>query len=595
MTPLPRRLIAILAGTAAPLLLLALLLLAMPAPAQAASVVVHDCTPAGLRAELNAAADSSLVTFDCTSGSPTFNFTQTQTISRDVTIDGGGVITFSGGFAVRILSVPFAEKATLLNLSLEHARSGIGSAVSVAGRLVVTDVTFLNNFSALGGAAVGVLALGTAEIHHSHFYTNTASLEGGAIYTAGDLAVYQSDFFGNSSDAGGALAQVGGTAVVAGSAFISNSAQYGGAIVADASLVLAGDQFDHNATTFVSSPFIYPGGGALYTNPLAFVVISQSVFFSNTAQAVGANVGGAIVNRGRLIIVHTLFNQNSANGGGGAIFNAQTADITRTTFIRNASLGQGGAISNTGAVTLTTTSLLTNTAGVSGGAIASTHQVFLQSSLLFNNSAPNGGGVRNHANGRLLILASTLYSNTALTGPGGAVLNNGNAGSENSTFAANDAGTSGGALQSVGASADATFTNSTIVSNTAASAGAALQQIAGLFVLRNTIVAFNSPGNCQGALINQGGNLQYNDLSCPAGITNTNPLLGPLQDNGGPPIGVGGTFLPTLLPLAGSPALNAGTAANCPLTDQRGYARIGVCDIGALERAFQIWLPLLER
>ncbi len=55
------------------------------------------------------------------------------------------------------------------------------------------------------------------------------------------------------------------------------------------------------------------------------------------------------------------------------------------------------------------------------------------------------------------------------------------------------------------------------------------------------------------------------------------PLLGPLADNGGP------TF--THLPELGSPLVDAGSAATCPDTDQRGLPRDDqACDIGSVER-----------
>ncbi len=56
-----------------------------------------------------------------------------------------------------------------------------------------------------------------------------------------------------------------------------------------------------------------------------------------------------------------------------------------------------------------------------------------------------------------------------------------------------------------------------------------------------------------------------------------NPLLGPLQDNGGP------TFTHALL--LRSPAIDAGDNTNAPATDQRGFPRIvnGIIDIGAFE------------
>src|SRR5205823_155444 len=67
----------------------------------------------------------------------------------------------------------------------------------------------------------------------------------------------------------------------------------------------------------------------------------------------------------------------------------------------------------------------------------------------------------------------------------------------------------------------------------------------------------------------------------PGDQINTDPLLGPLQNNGGPTL--------TYEPLTGSPAIDAGDPnfTPPPLYDQRGfgYARVfnGRIDIGSLE------------
>jgi hypothetical protein len=82
------------------------------------------------------------------------------------------------------------------------------------------------------------------------------------------------------------------------------------------------------------------------------------------------------------------------------------------------------------------------------------------------------------------------------------------------------------------------------------------------------------------------------DNSCnfdgPGDMDNTNPLLGPLQNNGGP------TFTQALI--SGSPAIDAGNPSGCNdgqghllKTDQRGMPRpdledAGGCDMGAFER-----------
>src|SRR5262249_6761488 len=108
--------------------------------------------------------------------------------------------------------------------------------------------------------------------------------------------------------------------------------------------------------------------------------------------------------------------------------------------------------------------------------------------------------------------------------------------------------------------------------------------------LQNSIVANNSGRNCFGAITSNGYNLS-SDASCPftnsGDLNNTDPLLGPLQNNGGP--------TQTMALPSGSPAIDAGNPAGCTdeagnllKTDQRGKPRpdhedTRGCDIGAYE------------
>ena len=67
------------------------------------------------------------------------------------------------------------------------------------------------------------------------------------------------------------------------------------------------------------------------------------------------------------------------------------------------------------------------------------------------------------------------------------------------------------------------------------------------------------------------------NLTQPTDITNTDPLLGPLADNGG------ATLTHVLLP--GSPAIDSGDDVACPASDQRDVSRPqgAGCDRGAVE------------
>jgi hypothetical protein len=104
--------------------------------------------------------------------------------------------------------------------------------------------------------------------------------------------------------------------------------------------------------------------------------------------------------------------------------------------------------------------------------------------------------------------------------------------------------------------------------------------------LKNSIIAQNSGNDCAGSVTSLGHNLS-GDGSC--GLTGSgdlavvNPLLGPLQDNGGP--GLTHALLP------GSPAVDHGDNTGCPAIDHRGFLRpvdgdgdaTATCDIGAYE------------
>lgn len=188
-----------------------------------------------------------------------------------------------------------------------------------------------------------------------------------------------------------------------------------------------------------------------------------------------------------------------------------------------------------------------------------------------------------------------MYGNRALSGAGGGFFVESEPASAaliliNSTVANNSATTSGGGLFNAPGNSPLVLTNTTVTSNTAASGG----NLTGTVVAVNTILAGGPPTNCGNSITSNGHNLEWGNscgLNGAGDLPNTNPLLGPLQDNGGP------TW--TALPGAGSPAIDHGDDGACPATDQRGVVRpFGPrCDIGAVEvgplASLHLYLPLL--
>jgi CSLREA domain-containing protein len=202
--------------------------------------------------------------------------------------------------------------------------------------------------------------------------------------------------------------------------------------------------------------------------------------------------------------------------------------------------------------------------------------------------------------GTLILNRVTVAGNQALatgsatgaTGGGISVSSNETTQINNSTISGNRAapGTSsagqGGGIYALGTM---TFASATIAGNDTGTTG--LGQGAGIYrngtlSFRNTIVAGNTVAGVVSNCFAAGGSVTSTyDLedSNSCGFTgagdhqNTNPLLGALAANGGQ--------TDTRAIPANSPAVDAGTLAGCPATDQRGVVRpqLATCDIGAFE------------
>jgi hypothetical protein len=263
---------------------------------------------------------------------------------------------------------------------------------------------------------------------------------------------------------------------------------------------------------------------------------------------------------------------------------------------------------------LTTAAELTEFAGDGGGIlVVNNEQLTLnQVTITGNTASQNGAGVsappESVTSTAVTINASTISGNRvtggAIEGLGGGVYTLGDLTIVNSTITGNSidnaVGTNQGGGVLVGidpantAGTKASVLNSTIAGNSVSAGGIG----GGLTVynptvgvttaleVKNTIVAGNTVGGAAGncgavAMVTSSNNLS-SDASCmfsDAGSRqNTDPQLSALANNGGP--------TDTMALPAGSPAIDAGTNAGCPATDQRGVTRPqgSACDIGAFER-----------
>ena len=250
---------------------------------------------------------------------------------------------------------------------------------------------------------------------------------------------------------------------------------------------------------------------------------------------------------------------------------------------------------------------VTGSGGQSGGGIRNLGTLTINKNRIENSNVTStdagafGGGIVN-GSGAILVVSRSTISNNTVTGGGGSqsggggISNSGVTTLNNSTVSGNSAGGSsdnnnGGGIRNAGASSTFNINNSTIVNNATSgvmsSNGGGISN-GGNMTLNNDIVANNTAStqgsDCRGA-VTAINNLIGNQTNCTitgSGNLSGNPLLGPLEANGGGNI----TMLAlTHYPLDTSPVLNSGNNATCLSIDQRGNPRpVGTCDMGAVEK-----------
>jgi hypothetical protein len=320
--------------------------------------------------------------------------------------------------------------------------------------------------------------------------------------------------------------------------------------------------------------------------------------------------GGGVHADGRLLLQtstvtdNRLQTDNNASvifaGGGVRVTSAGrilTSTITRNSIRIGSAFGGGGG-------------------GLSAGSLSNSANVLVDASSVEYNLAGNGGGLEAHSSDTgLAVRNSVVDNNTGLTG--GGILNTGILSLTNSTIYSNLSWNHGGGLYNNGtASVDSvTFNNNTadIDADNAGDGGAIYVLNGATLFLRDSLLTGDTDDSpigtqaeeCFGDIISQDYNLIAQTPS-PTGCnvigSTGHNLIGifsnvldfQLLDHGG--------ATGTLALLPGSIAIGAGDPTGCKdelgsvLTkDQRGFFRLGVCDIGAFEYQLQTFLPLVKK
>ncbi len=532
-------------------------------------------------------------------------------------------------------------------LSGNSVDSGVaGGAILNSGPLTMTGCTLSGNS---GGFAGAINNFSTCVLQNCTFAGNSCVYNGGAIdNVAGTLSLLHCTFSGNSAGGAGAgidnyLGQLNitntiiaanngldvynwpGSTVTAGGANIAQTLVSAGTLIGSDSLMVADPLLGPLANNGGSTLTMLPQTGSPAVDA-GVTAVAAGLTYDQRGSAYPRVVGDAVdIGAVEAAIIPLVF-KNSDSGYGSLRYainyaannpvitfapdlSGQTVLVTNGEMAVNNNLTiDASALANgiqinanhnsrifnvAGSVVVTLNSLsLSNGyagAGNWGGAIVNSGSLTLNNCTVAGNSVDAnavGGAIEN--DGSLTLAGCTFSGNSG--GYAGAIDNRSTCTAQNCTFSGNLASVgNGGAIDSA-YSATLSLLQCTLSGNAAAGAGAGIDNYLSQLNITNSIIAVNNgldvyswPGSTVAAggsnivqLLGSGGSLIGSDS-----IIAADPLLGPLANNGGPTL--------TMLPQAGSPAIDAGvTSASAGLIyDQRGlgFPRVfgSAVDIGAVE------------
>jgi hypothetical protein len=318
-------------------------------------------------------------------------------------------------------------------------------------------------------------------------------------------------------------------------------------------------------------------GGAIYNDGATLTIAHSTISGSSAGR--GGGIYNSGINGAELTLSHSTLNGNSAIYEGGGIYNQGGRDLARSevildgSTIRGNSAQNGAGLYNLGRfdlraiLTINNSTISGNAASQNGGGIYNDGRqapteamVTLNHCTMSGNSARIGGAVVNdgslQGDAALEIFHSTLSGNLGIVG--GGIYNT------RIALPSEPARAGGGIHPNIGPTRATTRIKNTIL---------------------RTGISGRNIYNDSGPFTSLGYNLSNDEASNLFTATgdqiNTDPMVGPLQDNGGPTFTHGVAH--------GSPAIDAGDPGFVPPPDfdQRGpgFARVfgGRIDIGSFE------------
>lgn len=431
-----------------------------------------------------------------------------------------------------------------------------GTIVLGGTQLSITDSAVIQ------GPAAGTLTIdGNGASRIFYIYNNAALL---------DVTISRLTLTGGTSASGSAVSEKGENLTLSNVTITANTSGRGAvALPAGGTLNIQSSVISGNTGG--------SGGGAVFAKSSTALTINNSTLSGNQTTGKG---GAAFLylSSGTIAITNSSITGNSAGSRGGGLFlYSFTAAVTVSSSVvsGNTATSRGGGFflyKVNGPVTVSDTTISGNTSNNRGGGLflyksTGPGVVTIQRSTISGNSAAfAGGGLFFYKTASTQTLEDTTVSGNTTNQAGGGIYLKGPFGAgqlldiRSTTMMSNTAATSGGNIEGGTSANDIHITNS-IVAGGAAPVGPDINSNAAIISMNFSLLQSTANATVVGA----------NNL------TGVNPLLGPLANNGGP--------TQTRLPAAGSPVIDAGTAAGIPATDQRGLPRLvgPAPDMGSVE------------
>ena len=595
--------------------LTAVLLLAAPLARAQVVTTTTDSGAGSLRTVISGAANNATITFAAGLSGQAITLTSGQILlNKRLTIDASALsagIRINGNHASRIFEVATGATNVLIALTLTNGYAAAGGAILNAGNLTMNRCTIAGNSVTSGGAGGGIYNnLGILTLNQCTIAGNSANVGGGSgggifnLSGGAPVTLNQCTVSANSASLGGGFGSfnLGANNVAFFNTIVAgNTASTNPDLTTNTTPVVTGVNLiggnpllaplgNYGGPTptmppLSGSPALDAGSYATLSAPYAFATDQRGLpRLSNAHVDIGAVESQALV----------VTTSSDAGAGSLRLIVAAAPPGSAITFAPSLS---GQTIHLTNLVIMLTNTLSIDASALPGGLTLSggnASQIFQAGAganvtlvgLTFTaGSAPGsaGGAIYSAPGSSLQIARCTFTGNSALEG--GVILNDGLLRIENSTFSGNTGGY-GGALQCRNL---ATLLHCTFSGNSAAYGGGVYNKFTTLTV-NNSIIAGNTAGGAGADILSQGAALVFSNANLvqetveepgsppptgPVPLTSA-PSLAPLGSYGGP--------TQTMLPLAGSPAIDA-ASLTALTTDQNGFRRVigAAPDLGAAE------------